>query len=447
MVLELALIAPFVFVLLYVVTTCFDVVRDRADRLARARARGGRRVAVPVVVVTDTLRRGRAVRDGEDVRVLGRGVSVVLDRAELAASTVRRGQLDDNPVRWCELRGFVDTSGRTVFAGPPEVWEPAYETLVEGPAGPAGRLEVLRAAVPRPAVVAGAVALAAAGLLQVLWRTGQDQLATVTEVGASSATLSAVAGAAAVGLLAAGVVVGVARARAPRTRLTAMRPDAPGVALGLAELRAMSLRDLVRHVGTLEGWADEAHPAPSAPTGWQVAADGARSPVWWFVLPAIALAVLPDDMPGLLRVLILGVAAALAVRRVDLTLRVRRGWREAADEPVTSEWDYLAVRGPTNEWYVLLLLGEAVHWSVVLDEGRHPRVEGRCGVRGELADGKDVRLVIEGETWVPDGPAVREDAASRREFRRDLVERLRAVTVAGERSALRWPRGPAGSAL
>jgi hypothetical protein len=422
-VLELLLIAPFTFAVLYVFTTSFDLVRDRADKHARARARAGRRVPVPVVVLTDELRRGRAVRDGDDVRIQGRAVSVVLDSTELAASTVRRGQLDDNPVRWCELRGFVDESGSPVFVGPPEAWEPAYEALVQGPAARAGRLEVLWCAIPRPVVAAGAVALAAALLFRAIWWAE-----------GSYETLSAVTAGGAVVLFAAGVGTGVARARMPQRRLTAMRPEAHQQAgVSRAQIRAMTFRELARRVSALEGWADEAYPAPPAPTGWQVVGDAARSPVWWFVLPAIALAVLPDDMPGQLRVVILAAVVVLVLRKVHLTLHVWRGWRDVADEPVTSEWDYVAVRGPMNEWHLFLLLGETAHWSVMLGEGRHPKVEGRCGVRGEVGDGNEVRLVIEGETWIPDGPVVREDAESRRDVRQDLADRLQAVTAGGDR--------------
>ncbi|MCK6209281.1 hypothetical protein KZX45_01835 [Georgenia sp. EYE_87] len=439
MVLELALTAPFVFVVLYVVTTCFDVVRDRADTRALARARAGRRVPVPVVVLADGLRRGRAVRDGEDVRIHGRSVSVVLDRAEVAASTVRRGQLDDNPVRWCELRGFVDESGSPVFVGPPEAWEPAYEALVQGPAARAGRLQVLRAAVPRPVVVAGGVALAAALVLQAMWWTGRDDLAAVAVVEATDSpgaykALSVVTAGGAVALLAAGLGTGVGRARASQRRLRAMRPEAHQQAgVSPAQIRAMTFRELARRVSTLEGWADEAHRAPPAPTGRQVVADAARSPVWWFALPAVALAVLPDDMPGLLRAAILAAAVVMVLRKVHLTLQVWRGWRDVADEPVTSEWDYVLVRGPVNEWHLFLLLGETPHWSVTLGEARHPRAEGRCGVRGELGDGEDVRLVIEGETWIPDSPLTREDAESRRQLRQDLADQLQILTAGGER--------------
>jgi len=429
-VLELVKILALVFLVLYVPVTGYDYLRDRADKHAQARARAGRRVPVPVVVLTDDLRRGRAVLDGDDVRVHGRAVSLVLHRSEPAASTVRRGQLDEGPVRWCELRGFVDELGRPVFVGPPEEWEAAFEALVEAPGARARRLEVLRAAVPRPAVAAAAaalvVALAAASASVLLWPFPGGP----TDHARLYGTLSALALGGAVLLLAAAIGTGVARARKPQRRLTAMRTEQRrNAAEGSDDVRAMPFRELARRVSTLEGWADEAHPAAPVPTGWQLVADAARSPVWWVVLPATALAVVPDDMPGPLRAVILVAVVVLVLRQVVRTLQARQFFRDAAVGPVTSEWDYVVVRGASNTWLLFLLLGETAHWAVALPEGRHPKVVGRCGIRGELGDGNDVRLVIEGETWIPDGPLQREDATSRKELRKDLQDRLRAVTT------------------
>jgi hypothetical protein len=105
------------------------------------------------------------------------------------------------------------------------------------------------------------------------------------------------------------------------------------------------------------------------------------------------------------------------------TAAVLREIRSAAGQPVSSEWDYLVVRTVEDAWVLLLLLGDTAHWSVVLPDA-HPLPEGRCGVRGELRDGRAVHLVIAGETWVPAGPVVRLEDEDRAEIREDLVDRL-----------------------
>ncbi|KAE8764333.1 hypothetical protein [Georgenia thermotolerans] len=146
--------------------------RDRSARRAPARIRAGRRVPVAVTVLADGPRRCLAVRDGEDVRIHGRKIALVVSTTEAAAATVRRDHIDEEMAELAELRGFVDEHGRQVFLGPPEEWAPAYAALIQAPAARAGRLTLLWSASLRPATVAGALAVLAASLVQAIWWSG-----------------------------------------------------------------------------------------------------------------------------------------------------------------------------------------------------------------------------------------------------------------------------------
>ncbi|WP_156741752.1 hypothetical protein [Occultella aeris] len=194
------------------------------------------------------------------------------------------------------------------------------------------------------------------------------------------------------------------------------------------ELGDLTIRELIRRVGVLEGWADEADAAPSPPTAWQFAGEAARSPIWWVLVPLLALAGLADDMPMGVRLAIVVIAGVVLVWTI---IRTARSWfilREVAAQPITSEWDYLVFRSVAGEWFLFLVLGQTPYWAIGLPERRHPIMAGRCGVRGTLFEGSAVNLVIDDEIWVPTGPVMREDDESRALLREDLTARLEPAT-------------------
>lgn len=99
---------------------------------------------------------------------------------------------------------------------------------------------------------------------------------------------------------------------------------------------------------------------------------------------------------------VLGIGAAVAAsalwalaRAVGIFRRLRRTW----SAPVVGEWVHRAVRMPDGDWATLLFLDETPQWSVAM-YGRPP-LAGTARVRGDLSDGGSVHLLMDGEVWVP----------------------------------------------
>lgn len=453
--------------------------RDRGAQRAASAVRRGRSVPVPVTVVADGASRGHAVRDGDDVRIVTASHHLLVARDQFAASGARRERFDDDLFELADLRGFTDEDGRRYDAGPALEWSDGFDALLEVPAPAASRARVVWAGASRVAIGLAVAAAVAAGLFQLIWWAGHDQPAGVVRhvsdgeevlycgvrwtdgsgegryaevdcyepypaVGrtisvralawpfegsamddeGSFEVLTTLTLAPAALALATGLGLGLRRAWRAPVRLRAVAPGSPARAdLALEEAQGLPLRALARRVAEREGWAGETDPAPTPPGPWAQVRMAAGTARWWPALPLAAIAGLSEGVSTPWRAALAAGGAVLLLWALGRTAGVLREIRSAAGQPVTSEWDYLVVRTVEDEWVVLLLLGDTPHWSVVL-QGAHPLPEGRCGVRGELHDGRAVHLVIGGETWVPAGPVVRLGDVDREDLREDLVDRL-----------------------
>jgi hypothetical protein len=440
--------------------------------------RAGRRVAIPVLVDAEQDAPGLAVLDGNDLRVVTARHHLLLAREEVGRSATRRAKVDEDLAEVADLRGYVDDSGQRYFVGPTESWWPTFDALLAAPARPAGRLQRLRAGLPRSAVAVALVALVAAGLFQAIWWSGHDVPATMVRLVAgeegdscavswhdgarpehaevdcyepyprvgSTVTVRALAwpfdesamdregsfegitsltvGPAILAVVV-GLVLAARRLRRPVVRLRAPKSPTAGMAPPRrAEVEDQSLRELVRQVSRQEDWVGEATVEPPPRRWWQPLAMSLAAGRWWPAAALLAAAWVPESLPDPWRYALS--AGALAVL-LWAAYRALAAWlviSRAARGTVTSEWDYQLVRTEDELWFVLLLLGDTPQWAVVLGSEEHPRPEGRCGVRGDLREGGAIQLLIEGRYWVGGSPVLRCDDEFRRDVREDLVERL-----------------------
>ena len=441
--------------------------------------RAGRRVAIPVLVAAEQDSSGLAVLDGNDLRVVTARHHLLLAREEVGRSATRRTKVDEELDEVADLRGFVDDSGKRYFLGPTESWWSTFDALLAAPARAAGRLERLRAAVPRSAAVIALVALVGAGLFQAIWWSGHDVSARMVRLVAgdegdscavtwrdgarseyaevdcyepypgvgSTVTVRALAwpfdesamdregsfeGITSLtvgpGFLAVvvGFMLGARRLRRPVVRLRAPDGSLPKAAAPPrpAEVAALSLRELARSVSRQEDWDGEAALEPPPRRWWEPLVMSLAAGRWWPAAVLLAIAWLPESLPDPWRYALSAGALAVLLWAAYHAIRAWLVIRRAAQGTVTSEWDYQLVRTADELWFVLLLLGDIPHWAAVLGSEEHPRPEGRCGVRGELQEGGAIQLRIDGHYWVAASPVLRCDDEFRRDVREDLETRL-----------------------
>lgn len=401
----------------------YAVWRDWGAQRSASALRRGRRVPVPVTVVAGGVGRGHAVRGGDDVHIVTAAHHLLVARDQFAASGARRERFDDDLFELAELRGFSDEDGTRYDVGPALEWSDGFDALLEVPAPAVSRTRLVWAGASRVSIGIAVAAAVVAGLFQLVWWTGHDQPATIVRH-LSFEALTTLTLAPAALAMAAGLGLGLRRARRDPVRLHALAPGSPERAdLAPEEAEGLSLRALARRVAEREAWAGETDPAPTPPGPWAQVRMAAGTARWWTLLPLVVVAGLAEGVSTPWRAALAAGGAVLLLWALARTAAVLREIRSAAGQPVSSEWDYLVVRTVEDAWVLLLLLGDTAHWSVVLPDA-HPLPEGRCGVRGELRDGRAVHLVIAGETWVPAGPVVRLEDEDRAEIREDLVDRL-----------------------
>lgn len=456
------------------------------DRLARRGVRAverGRALTVPMLLtVNGDPRRGRAVVDGDVVRVVGKGVNLAVAKSGYQSAAVRRGRLDTELLDYAEQRGFADVAGTRYLLGPVEDWEPAFTAMLERPARPGGRLRLLLAATPRAVLAPVALAFVALTAFQAIWVTGHDVEATMVRVvgdeGLEScgvrwredgrdeyaevdcyppfpavgtpvrvralawpfdesamdyegtytmATL--LLGGAVVVLASVGAGVGMSRTRRSPTPLSPL--EAPPVrhvvvpsGTDPVEVRRDDpLPSLLEAVASREGWEQGVSTPPEQP--WYaryLMAIGAGT--WWPGVVMAGVGLLVEEVPRAVRAALFAGAAAVVLwacfRALTAWLAIRRSYAG----PVTSEWDYRLVRSVEDEWFALLFLGGTAHWMVLLDGPGHPAPVGRCGIRGDLEEGGAVQLQIGGHFWATVSPVSRVDEETVADIRDDLVERL-----------------------
>lgn len=447
---------------------------------------------IPVVVDAEQDSTGLAVLDGNDLRIVTARHHLLVAREEVRRSSTRRAKVEEELAEIADLRGYLDDAGSRYFVGPTESWWPTFDAVLEAPARPAGRLQRLRAAAPRSAVIITLVALLGAALFQAIWWSGHDVAATMVRLVAadegdscavtwqdgtrsehaevdcyepyppigSSVTVRALAWpfdesamdregsfeaitslTVGPGLLAGlvGIVVGARRLRRPVVRLRAPESPAgrPAPPTGPTEVAALSLRELARAVSRQEDWSSEAAAEPSPQPWWQPPVLALAAARWWPAAVLLAIGWLPESLPDPWRY---GLSAGALVVLSWAAYRAVTAWvvmRRAARGAVTSEWDYQLVRTADELWFVLLLLGDTPHWAVVLGSEEHPRPEGRCGVRGDLEEGGAIQLCIDGHFWIAGSPVLRCDDEFRGDVREDLEDRLTGLPASGEaRNAL-----------
>lgn len=462
----------------------YAIWRDwRAARSLPA-VQSGRRVTIPVTVDAERDARGRALVDGDDLRVVTGRHHLVLGRREVLAAGTRRDRFDGDLLELTELRGYVDADGRHYFVGPPEEWTGALEAALSAPPQRARRAERLWAAVPRSALGLAGAALLAGALFQGIWWGGHDATARMVRVvatdegdscavtwqdggrqeyaevdcyepypaagrtvriralpwpfagsamdyeGTFEGVTTLTAGAVLVALLG-GAVIGGCRLRRRPVRLFARQDGSTSPATAAprpaGEVGAMSFRELVRAVSDREGWALEAVTEPPAAPWWAPAVMVLGSGRWWPAAVLLAIGWLPESMPQPWRV---ALSAGAVVVLLVAGYRALTAWlviRRASRGPVTSEWHYQLVRTVDDDWVVVLLLQDTPHWAVVLAGEAHPLPEGRCGVRGDLQEGGAVQILIDGHFWLGGSPVLRCDDAFRSDVRDDLEDRVGAA--------------------
>lgn len=462
----------------------YAVLTDRLARRGLGVARRGRAITVPMLVtVNGDQRRGRAVLDGDDIRLVGSGVNVRVGRRGYQAAAVRRGQVDAEVLDFAEQRAFTDASGTRYLLGPLEEWEEAFDVSLGAPARPATRARLLRGAFPRRVLAAMLLAGFAFAGFQAVWASGHDVEATMvrvvgdeglescgvawTEEGrdeyaevdcyAPFPTVGApvlvralawpfdesamdhedtyvmatflLAGAVLV-LGGVGTAVAVGRLRGPAVPLAPLA--APPVTHVVTPARPTTvelsrdapLLDLLSAVAAREGWEDDGVATPPVQPRYARYLMALSAGTWWPGVVLAGVGLLVEGLPHALRVA-LGAGAAVsllwaAFRAVTAWLAIRRAYVGE----VTSEWDYRLIRALDDEWCALLFLGSSPHWLVVLDGPGHPAPVGRCGVRGDLQDGGAIQLRLGGEYWPTLSPVSRVDEELAADMREDLIERL-----------------------
>ena len=447
----------------------------------------GRAVSVPMLVTANgDQRRGHAVLDGDTVRVLGKGVNVVVGRRAYETAAVRRGRADVELMEYADQRAFSDGAGVRYLLGPLEEWEPAFTAALQREPRRAGRLRLLVAALPRTVLVPLALSVLSLLAFHVIWAAGHDVQARMVEVvvddgvescgvrwheegrdeyaeldcyepfpePGTAVTVRALAwpfdesamdhedtydvvtllfGTVAALLAFSAGVVAVSRLRRPPVPLSPLAgpPVTHVLAPGATSVpTTVELRDdaplptLLDAVASREGWDDPeaAHP-PDQP--WHtpyVMAFGAGR--WW---PGVAMAAPALLLEGLSRPLRAALLAGAAAVVLWAAFRAVTAWlviRRAYAGPVTSEWEYRLVRTVDDDWLALLFLGTNPHWMVLLAGPGHPAPTGRCGVRGDLEDGGAIHIQVAGSFWPTMSPVVRVDEELVEAIRDDLLDRL-----------------------
>ena len=159
------------------------------------------------------------------------------------------------------------------------------------------------------------------------------------------------------------------------------------------------------------GWGDLPAGAPRRANWWADARTAIRSAPRWSLYLAIGGAVLalalsedgasPFTVVGLV-VTGFGVLWTL-LRGVLLLVALRRPWHASTTTP----WVHRAVQNASGEWWVLLLESGQPRWLVPLSA--RPPLHDTCRIRGELAHGAPVHVLIDGVLWLPTGGAVEVD--------------------------------------
>ena len=462
----------------------YAVLTDRLARRSLGVARRGRAITVPMLVTLNgDQRRGRAVLDGDDIRLVGSGVNVRVARRGYAAAAVRRGQVDAEVLDFAEQRAFTDASGTRYLLGPLEEWEEAFDASLGAPTRPATRARLLRAAFPRRVLGPVLLAVLAFAAFQAVWTSGHDVEATMVRVVGDEGLESCgvawteegrdeyaevdcyspfpkvgapvlvramawpfdesamdhedtyflatflLAGAVLV-LGGVGTAVAMGRLRGPGVPLAPL--PAPQVTHVVTPARQTTvelsrdapLLDLLSAAAAREGWEGDGVAAPPIQPRHARYLMALSAGTWWPGVVLAGVGLLVEGLPHALRVaLAAGSAVALlwaAFRAVTAWLAIRRAYVGQ----VTSEWDYRLVRSLDDEWFAVLFLGSTPHWMVLLDGPGHPAPVGRCGVRGDLRDGGAIQLQFGGEYWPTLSPVSRVDDELVSDLRKDLVERL-----------------------
>jgi hypothetical protein len=462
----------------------YAMLTDRLASRSLAAVENGKAITVPMLVaVNGEQRRGRAVLDGDLLRVIGKGLHLTVTRDAFRTAGVRRGQLDVERLEYAQQRGFTDAAGTRYLLGPVEEWETALAASLESPAGPAHRGRLFLAALPRQVLLPMALAVLGLFAFQALWLTGHDvQAAMVRVVGdegyescgvkwedagrAEYAEVDCYAPFPAVGspvtvralswpfdesamdyegtypivsalfggpaLALAFAAAAVARSRMRRTPVLLAPIAAPLVAHVAGRPDRMTvvvepdapLSELLDAAAAREGWADDVAAVPPTQPRFARPLMALGAGTWWPAAVLGGVALLIDVLPVSVRVALAAGAAAVLLwamfRAVIAWLAIRRAY----EGPVTSEWDYRLVRSVEDEWWALLFLGQTPHWVVVLDGPGHPPPLGRCGVRGDLEEGGAIQLQIEAAFWPTLSPVGRVDEETLGDLRDDLLDRL-----------------------
>jgi hypothetical protein len=446
----------------------------------------GKAVTVPMLVtINGHQRRGRAVLDREAVRVVGKGVNLLVRRRDYASAQLRRGRLDSELLEYAEQRAFSDASGARYLLGPVEERDDAFTASLQQTPRPASRLRLLVAAAPRQVLAALALALLALVSFEGIWFSGHDVQATMVRVvgdeGLESCgvrwheagrdeyaevdcyapfpkpgdvvviralawpfdesamdhedswpILTALLGGGAGALAVVAAALGWSRLRRPPLTLSPVATPAvthvaavPATPSTVEVARDAPLPTLLDAVGSREGWDDGTDSQPPTQPWYARYLLALSAGRWWPGLVMAGVALLVEEIPRAVRAALLAGAAAAALWAAFRALTAWLAIRRAYTGPVTSEWEYRLVRDVEDEWFALLFLGTTPQWLVVLDGPGHPVPVGRCGVRGDLQPGGAIQLHIQGRFWPTVSPVSRVDEEIAQDLREDLFERLR----------------------
>ena len=440
-------------------------VAARADRAVR----GGAVRSIPILVRRKRMTYGRAVRDGSDFVVFAGLRRYYLVDARQFRDAAKRIVVDDENERSGGLRTLRDESGDQVSIGPSAEYEPVLRALSEAPSHRLSGGRRLAAAIPRAMlalVLLAAVPLVSA---QVVWWTGHDVQATVVKVipyvesssddevgdlcmvrwvedGApqssgvtcyepypavgsrlkvralagpwqgsamdyveSYALWTGIFGAVTAVLVVIGIGWGQLRVTATPRRLTTTQRQRSGPlptpATSALGATPSDFVDVAVACARAEGWADDPPVSPSPPSRSRQVFYALSDPWWYAVLigGGAGLAFLEGDttLYAAAGLVLVGTLAVVCLLR---SLRAWRMIRSAYEQPFAHELRYVVARTVEDEWTVFLLQDGRPRWAVDFTRGQHPPVTGTATVRGDL-EGGAVHLRIDGELWVPDGPA------------------------------------------